>query len=332
MNDTKTQTAFDGITFDDVLIQPRFSTISSRKDVDLSTVLSPHLKLSLPVISANMASITEKAMAEALSAHGGLGILHRFSEIDENVALFKEISVPVGVSIGITEGERARANALIEAGAQIICIDVAHGAQQGVVDQVTWLRRNHENLLIIAGNFGNGASIAEFNAAFERTEDQPDLYKVGIGPGSACTTRIKTGAGVPQLTAIADCHHVVPGKIIADGGLRYPGDIAKALMQGAVAVMVGGMLAGTDEAASHTHYAGSASGHYGSGWKTSEGEAFDVTEKGPVSPILKDIEGGLRSALTYVGARNLKQFREKGQFIRISPATVMENRAHGKTA
>lgn len=713
----------NAVTFNDVLIQPKFSTVKSRKDVDLTSKLTENLELKLPIISANMATITEEKMSEAMQKAGGMSILHRFCSIERNVEMFKNCSGNVGVSIGITEGEKDRAKALLGAGATIFCVDVAHGAQQGVVDQVTWLRAQKEGLIIIAGNFGNGESIHDFNRAFEKEEDRPDLYKVGIGPGcfaentrilmedgsykniqdikihdkiinkngcavevkgvrfsglrevmkyknnlfyddtyatpdhrhwigdysnisninkttlkkvldkktksgkskyewkaleecsdvtlllpkqinfnlqqnfqidlneyalsrrdfkngfklhtgidssyglgyligsflgdgcatiyknenrkgrrntssslkwyfglkerhiatktaqlikeifecnaiikevknmiivecrsnsltrffyqfgkkknknlpikfralskeynkglleglidsdgyiestgrivftntskhlieafmfsffivhgyypsslktkksvgnligtdiknisqgfksrsvqnpelnqtedyqinrinkleytklviptydievdcethsfiannaivhnSACTTRLKTGVGVPQLSAIGDCHRVVPGKVIADGGIKYPGDVAKALLQGAVAVMIGGVLAGTDEtpdieAPCLKHegrkiYKGSASEGYGNGWKTSEGVEFSVPVKGPVEPILKDFEGGLRSSFTYVGAANLKEFNEKGSLIIISPSTVLENQAHGKS-
>lgn len=340
------------VTFDDVLIEPRFSLIDSRKSVDISTKC---LGLKLPVISANMETITERSMANTMIANGGLGILHRFMPIEKNVKEWEVSDCKTGVSIGITDGEKERAEALYNAGARTFCIDVAHGAQIGVVQQYIWLREKYPELDIIVGNFANRRSIVNFCDYLNLKTYKSPIFKVGIGPGSACTTRIKTGCGFPQLSAIASCA-TTGFMIIADGGMRTPGDIAKALAAGASAVMVGGMLAGTEEtpgeiihdSGDHSYigpdggvewdisepsdwkiYKGSASGGYGNGWKTSEGVEFKVRYKGPVEPILKDIEGGLRSAFTYVGAETLEEFQKKAEFVQISSATQAENDSYG---
>jgi IMP dehydrogenase len=335
------------VTFDDVLIVPSFSDIASRKDVDLTTTLG-NIKLKLPVMSANMDTITEEHMAVAIERAGGLGILHRFCDIDKNVKLFKNSrtgSRTVGVSVGVGDAEKERALALVSAGADIICVDVAHGAQQSVVQQVVWIRETFkDNVQVIVGNFATSSTIREFMTYLNINKGGIPIFKVGIGPGSACTTRIKTGVGIPQLSAIMDCF-TTGYPIIADGGMRYPGDIAKALAAGAKAVMLGGMLAATDETpiavelvqsgllpsqfTSGITYRGSASVGYGNGWKTSEGVSLRIPYKGPVEPILKDIEGGLRSAFTYVGANNLDEFKERAKFVRVSSTTRDENEAHG---
>lgn len=344
------------LTFDDVLIKPVFSDIGSRKNVDLSTYICD-IPMSLPVLSANMSTITEVEMAIAMNENGGLGVLHRFCSIEDNVKMAKELSgYQYIASIGIGENELERAKALYEAGARNFCIDVAHGAQLSVVKQYSLLREMFgNNIKIIVGNFATPESINMFNLKLD-THILPDAYKVGIGPGSVCTTRLKTGVGIPQFSAIKSC--VSTGyNIIADGGMKTPGDIVKALAAGAKAVMLGGMLAGTEETpgkviyndGDHSYidedgkvqhsfspesykkvYKGSASENYANGWKTSEGIETTIDCKGTVNNILKDIEGGIRSAMTYVNARNLKELKNYVQFIEVSSATLIENRAHIK--
>jgi len=346
------------LTFDDVLIEPKFSSLGSRKEVSLSVELGEGIgELTIPVISANMETITGPYMTKAMRYAGGMGILHRFMTIQENIEAWVNSHPESGVSVGISDGEKERAQALVDAGAYVICVDVAHGAQQAVVDQVKWLRSKFGNeIYIIVGNFATSRSINDFTNRLTFKE-QPDAYKVGIGPGSVCTTRVKTGVGVPQFSAILDCAKNTNRIIIADGGMKTPGDIAKALGAGAKAVMLGGMLAGTQETpgevindgGDHSYidpvhgsvvwdigpatcfkiYKGSASGGFGNGWKTSEGVEIKIPYKGPVVPILKDIEGGLRSAFTYVGASNLTEFQNKVEFIKVSPSTKIENGAHG---
>lgn len=334
------------LTFDDVLIVPKFSTIKSRKDVNLQTHMGAEL-LELPVISSNMDTVTGGEMCSAMGGAGGIGCLHRFMPIDEMVATWKErsLSNPI-ISIGLGQHELDRAIALWKAGATHFCIDVAHGAQQTVVDQTNTLRGLLPQAYIIVGNFASASSVRVF---LERTPDSINAIKVGIGPGSACTTRIKTGVGVPQFSAIQQIAAELKNtdiKVIADGGMKTPGDIVKALGAGAHFVMLGGMLAGTNETPGVPVYAGN--GQYfkkyrGSASKesygiqgkdqayiTAEGESFLVPCKGPVAEIMQEIEGGIRSAMTYVGARTLDEFRERCEFAQISPATVKENGAHGK--
>lgn len=330
------------LTFDDVLLLPGYSNIKSRRDVDLSS-----MDLKLPVISANMDTITGAEMAIAMGNAGASGALHRFWSIEDNVKAFVEANIAapnVMASVGIGDKEKERAEALVEVGAKILLIDVAHGAQLSVVEQVRFLRDKYkDNVEVVVGNFATGESIRHFCLELNDTKLFPDAFKVGIGPGSVCTTRIKTGVGVPQLYAIIDC--VNSGfPIVADGGLRNSGDIAKALAAGAKAVMIGGMLAGTTETPgivynadigkSYKIYRGSASKESyddqgkNSDWRTTEGVTAEVSCKGSVKNILADIEGGLRSAFTYVGASNLEEFQKKATFVRISNSTLKENSAH----
>jgi IMP dehydrogenase len=336
------------VTFDDVLIKPRFSELTSRQDVDLSTIFGEHTKLDLPVISANMDTVTNSKVAIELAKVGATACLPRFMSIENNVKLFNESRyqhrIPM-VSVGLGEHELDRAYALFSAGATVIVIDVAHGAQISVVKQVAKISNIvGNNADIVVGNFASAESIDDFK--FMLNKNTVAAWKIGIGPGSACTTRVKTGVGVPQLSAIQECV-AAKNTVIADGGLKTPGDIAKALGAGASAVMIGGMLAGTDETPGDFHktnnddtlykkYRGSASkeSYDDQGktakWRTAEGDSFLVKAKGPVGDILQDIEGGLRSSFTYVGAKNLKDFQAKVRFVRISGSSIKENGAHGK--
>lgn len=333
------------VTFDDVLILPRFTSVSSRKDVDLSTDFLG-LGLSLPIMAANMDTITEAKMARAMIGFGATACLHRFMSVEDNVDMLLKSSVgerlPV-VSVGLGAQELGRALALIGAGAPAVCVDVANGASSEVVKQLKNIKSAAPNTPVIVGNFATGRSVADFEEAAGAYK--PDAYKVGIGPGSACTTRIKTGVGLPQLSAIMDIANVT-NRVIADGGCKTPGDVAKAFVAGARMVMLGGMLAGTYEAPGelkevngnkYMTYRGSASkssyekqGKTAS-WRAVEGEEFLIPFKGPVENVLQDIEGGLRSACTYVGTDSLSGLHENGQFVLVTSVGVKESGAHGKT-
>ncbi len=333
-------------TFDDVLIKPKISTIISRKDVDLSTNIGD-LKINIPVISANMDTVTSREMAIAMYAQGAISCLPRFLSIEKNAEDVKHIlsnnSQTVG-SIGLGEQEFERACALIEAGLRYLCIDVAHGAQITVVEQYNKIVEKFKDVAVMVGNFATGESIADFK---KLVKTEPIAFKVGIGGGSACLTRTQTGCGVPQLSAVIDCVKKNPTSyIISDGGKKTPGDISKALAAGAKLVMLGAMLAGTDEAYGEIiddengnkfkKYRGSASQESYeaqkkvASWRTFEGDSFLVPYKGPVKNILQNISGGLRSAFTYVGASNLVEFQNKAEFVKISSSAKFENIAHGK--
>lgn len=341
------------ITFDDVLIKPAFSMIRSRKDVDTGSLVG-HYHTKLPIISANMDTVTGPRMASAMEKAGAIGCLHRFCSIEQSVSDFIKCGTHnVIVSVGLGREELARGKALYEEHASMFCLDVAHAAQIAVVEQYRALKELLPGAHIIVGNFANVDSTYRF---VQELGFWPDAIKIGVGPGSACTTRIKTGIGIPQLAAILS-HAGCPTQIIADGGCRSSGDVVKALGAGAHAVMLGGMLAGTEETPGEVRhqsglpqgcssdmndilvkkYRGSASKESyvvqgkDQGYITAEGESFTVPFKGPVAQVLADVEGGLRSAMTYVNALNMQEFRNRCEFIEISSATKTENGPHGKT-
>jgi IMP dehydrogenase len=324
-----------GLTFDDVLLVPGYNGIRSRQHVTTEVVLQSKV-FEIPLISSNMDTITEVAMADAMASFGGMAILHRFVSIEDNVKMFQQVKQKdkVGVSIGIGDDGLLRAEALVAAGAAIICVDVAHGHSKEVNRTIRGLRdKFSNNVIIIAGNVATYAG-ADYLAAAGA-----DVIKVGIGSGSVCTTRIKTGFGVPQLTALEDCRKV-DRMIIADGGIRYPADAVKALAAGADFVMLGGILAGTDETPGEVHgnmkrFRGMASREaqevFMGGmqeWKTAEGVAIDVPCRGPVKNVILDLMGGIRSGLTYCGAANLKQLQRKAQFMEITAASKVEGTPH----
>ena len=333
-----------GLTFDDVLLVPGYNGVKSRQNVSTDVKIGKHA-FTIPLISSNMDTITEDAMANALTGLGGMAILHRFVSIEENVAMFRKVTRKdqVGISIGLGKDGLARAEALISAGASIICVDVAHGHSKEVNRSVRELRALHDdNILIIAGNVATYAG-ADYLAAAGA-----DIIKVGIGSGSVCTTRIKTGFGVPQMSALQDCRKV-DRMSISDGGTRVPGDAVKALAAGADFVMLGGILAGTDETpgqiiekkdsdgktSKFKRFRGMASREAQedfmggmSEWKTAEGVSIDVPCRGPMKNVILDLMGGIRSGLTYCGASTIKDLQRKAQFMEITPAGRIEGTPH----
>ncbi len=330
------------LTFDDVLLVPRYNGFKSRKDVDISVKLGPYTFKS-PIISSNMDTITGWAMASTMANLGCLGILHRFNTISDNkvsyLAAKKRTKGEVGVSIGVNEG-LDRLNALYEIGARIFCIDVAHGHSNSVGLLIKEIKANYEGAFVIAGN------VATYEGAAYLADCGADAAKCGIGGGSICMTRIKTGFGVPQLSAIMNCSKCkVP--IIADGGIRTPGDAVKALAAGATMVMIGSMLSGTRETPGeiYTAYGGKEYKNFRGmaskeafedffgampDWKTAEGISVNVPFKGDAEKVIKDIEGGIRSALTYGGVSNIEDLRRNCDFIEISSSAQIENTTHIK--
>jgi len=332
-----------GLTFDDVLIVPSKSAVRSRKDPVLTSRVTRNHRLTAPFISANMDTITESSMAVAMSKLGGLGILHRFMGNEQQVRevqLVKDSGAPlIAASIGVNEEGRSRAEALVGAGANILTIDIAHGHSTAMIETLKWLR----------DKFGNSVDLIAGNVATPEATDElilagADAIKVGIGPGSMCTTRIITGCGVPQLTAIAWCvdaarPHNVP--VIADGGLKASGDIVKALAAGAETVMLGSLLSGTLETPGEIHngrkhYRGMASRSAQVSWRGTlpegmapEGESTSVPVKGSVKDVLLELGGGLRSGMSYINASEIAEIHEKARFIEMSGAGATESRAHG---
>lgn len=331
-----------GLTFDDVLMIPARSDIRSRRDPQLTSKLTKNFSLQTPIISANMDTITEYDMAFAMNQLGAAGILHRFITIEEQASQarrLKENGVKtISGSVGVGDDFKTRAKALIDAGVNIITIDIAHGHSIQMVETMKWLKDHYPQVDIIAGN------IATPDAARDLIEAGADSIKVGIGPGSMCTTRIITGCGVPQLTAIALCAEVaeqygVP--VIADGGIRTSGDMVKAFAAGASIVMLGSMLSGTIETPGEIQngkkkYRGMASRSAQDSWRggvpegmAPEGESTQVTVKGHVKDVILEITGGIRSGMSYVNASTIAEIREKAVFIEMSANGVAESRAHG---
>ncbi|MBI3293799.1 MAG: guanosine monophosphate reductase [Deltaproteobacteria bacterium] len=333
-----------GLTFDDVLLVPGYNGIKSRQNVTTAVDLLG-LKFEIPIMTSNMDTITEVEMANAITALGGMAILHRFMTIEKNVDMFKRVKDQsrVAISIGLGKDGLERADALIHLGANIICVDVAHGHSKEVNRSIRHLREKHpDSLVVIAGNVATYAG-ADYLAAAGA-----DVIKVGIGSGSVCTTRIKTGFGVPQLTALQECRKV-DRLIISDGGIRFPADAVKALAAGADFVMLGGMLAGTDETPGEVvekvnddgekirvkRFRGMASREAQedfmgsmSEWKTAEGVSIEVAYRGSVKDVILDVMGGIRSGLTYCGAATIKDLQRKAQFIEITNAGQIEGTPH----
>ncbi len=327
------------ITFDDVLLVPAYNHYASRRDVDISvTDRRGKLTLDLPLITSNMDSITEHQMANFIGSKGGIGALHRFMPIDQNVEQFKKCEHTVFVSVGCSESELERAQALKDAGASYFCLDVAH-AHAGYIGQT--LKRMREilpNECILAGN------VATYAGADYLANCGADMIKVGIGGGSVCSTRIKTGFGLPMLTSLSECRKV-DRSVVADGGIRTPGDIVKALAFGADFVMVGGIFAGTaptpgkvitkEDGSKVKEYRGMASAEAQENflgplpeWKTAEGVSTEVIYREDEEMIIADIIGGLRSGLTYGGAATIRELQRKLNYVLVTPAGRIESLPH----
>lgn len=327
------------ITFDDVLLVPSYNHYESRRLVDISvTDRTDRLRLDLPVFTANMDTVTEHQMANFIGGKGGMGILHRFMSIERNIEEFKKCKTKAFVSIGCGDAELQRAEALRDAGAEYYCIDVAHAHAKYIGKTIKQLRELLPNACIMAGN------VATWAGADYLANCGADIIKVGIGGGSVCSTRIKTGFGIPMLTCIQQCARV-DRSIVADGGLRTPGDIVKALAFGADFVVLGGMFAGTrptpGNAITKTDgtkvkaYRGMASKEaqedFMGGmaeWKTSEGVATEVPYREDEDFIVSDIIGGLRSGLTYGGAATIKELQRKLDYVIVSQASRIESLPH----
>jgi IMP dehydrogenase len=331
MNDLRT-----GLSYGDVLLVPKRSSVDSRSDVDLSTALTPGIELETPLVSAAMDTVTEAALAAELGRAGGFGVLHRFLTPEEQAAQVTRVVAQgehVGAALGIDEDYVARADAAVAAGADALVVDVAHGHLERTIEAVGTLAAEFPDTGLVAGNVATPAGVEDLAAA------GADCVKVGIGPGSHCTTRKVAGAGVPQLTAVDDCATAAADldvTICADGGIRTSGDAVKALMAGADTVMLGSLFAGTAEAP------GAVVEVEGSRYKRSRGmattaaaedrddKAIDVTAdegvealtpyKGPVADVAEEFCAGIRSGLSYCGGHTLAAAREKAEFIRVAPS------------
>lgn len=331
--------SIQAITFDDVLLIPAYNHHESRRVVDISsTDRLNKLSLALPVMSSNMDTITESEMANFMHGKGGVGVLHRFLSVEDNIQQFKRCKGPTFVSIGCTSAELARAEALRDAGADFFCVDVAHAHAKYVGKTLKNLRQLLGTRCIMAGN------VATYAGADYLASCGADIIKAGIGGGSVCSTRIKTGFGIPMLTCIQDCART-DRSIVADGGIRTSGDIVKALAFGADFVMIGGMLAGTEstpgkvvtkkDGTSIKFYRGMASREAQEDflgqmheWKTAEGVSVEVPYRAAQDSIIADIVGGLRSGLTYAGADSISELQRKLNYVLITQAGRLESLPH----
>jgi len=326
-------------TFDDVLLVPAYNHFESRRLVETKmTDKMGKLSIELPVISSNMDTVTGSQMANFMGSKGGMGALHRFMSIDENIAEYKKSPATTFVSVGCSEAELERAEALRDAGANYFCIDVAHGHAKYVGKTLKKLRALVKDGCIMAGN------VATYAGADYLASCGADIIKAGIGGGSVCSTRIKTGYGIPMLTCISECARI-DRSIVADGGIRTAGDIVKALAFGADFVMIGGILAGTEPTPGEVvikadgtkvkKYRGMASleaqEDFMGGmheWKTAEGVATEVAYRDDHEFILNDIIGGLRSGLTYAGAENITTLQRKLDYVTVTNASRVESLPH----
>ena len=327
----------NSLSFDDVLLEPKYSEIKSRNEVDIGNFLDDKTYLDLPVISSPMDTVTEDEMAWAIYDEGGLGVVHRYNTVEEQVTLIKKRRGFKAAAIGVTGEYEERACALFDAGIHYLCLDVAHGHHVLVKNALKTLREIFgDKAHLMAGNV---ATLEAFN---DLADWGADSIRVGIGGGSICSTRINTGHGVPTFQSIHDCSYSDrDAKIIADGGIKNSGDIVKALAAGADFVMLGSMLAGTDESPGEIFtsgnkkykvYRGMASRSAQMDWRgqssSPEGISTTIPYKGPVADILRDIAGNVRSGFSYTGARDLREFQSKATFLCQTPAGQFESSTH----
>lgn len=358
---------FLGLTYDDVLLVPQYSTVLPN-NVDVSTHLTKNIILKTPIISAAMSTVTEADMAIAMALNGGVGVLHKNNSLDVIVDMintvkmhqfsldeFKNATIDhnkhlvVGCAIGIDNEELSTTKTLVEAGVDFLVLDSAHAHSANIMQQLQKIKTRFAHIPVIVGN------IATKKAALDLIKLGADAVKVGIGPGSICTTRVITGFGVPQLKAVQDvaavCHkYNIP--LIADGGIKYSGDVVKALALGANVVMLGSMLAGTDESpgevvtfegAKYKQYMGmgslkamsqgSADRYFQSKTKKLVPEGIEALKpyQGSVVDVLYQIVGGLRSGMGYCGASNLSELKTKAEFVQITTSGMKESHPHSLT-
>ena len=342
----------EALTFDDVTLAPKYSDILP-SEVDTSIILSKFLKLKIPLLTSAMDTITESKMAIAIAKAGGIGIIHRNLNIKKQVQEIKKVkkqNLLVGAAVGAGSNELARAKAILKEGINIIVVDTAHGHTKKVSEMIKFIKKEkNSKTALCAGN------IATAEAARYLDKLGVDIIKVGIGPGSICTTRLVAGIGVPQLTAILNVRNAIKKskvKIISDGGIKYSGDLAKAFAAGADAVMIGSLFAGTDETPGKlikkngklfksfrgmgsvgAMNKGSADRYFQSKQKDNskyvpEGVEGLAKYKGKVDKVIFKLVGGLRSSMGYLGSKQIKYLRKKPQFIKITKAGFYESMVH----
>jgi len=342
----------EALTFDDVTLAPKYSEILP-SEVDTSIKLTKVLKLKIPLLSSAMDTVTESEMAIAIAKEGGLGIIHRNLDIKKQVSEIKKVKkkrLLVGAAVGAGPNEFKRAETILKENVDMIVVDTAHGHTKKVSEIIKFIKRKkNKNTALCAGN------IATPEAAKFLLKLGVDIIKVGIGPGSICTTRLVAGIGVPQLSAILSVRNGIKNKnikIISDGGIKYSGDLAKAFAAGADAVMIGSLFAGSDETPGKlikingklfksfrgmgsvgAMNKGSADRYFQSKQKdmskyVPEGVEGFAKYKGKVSSIIFKLIGGLRSSMGYLGSKQIKFLRDKPRFVKITKAGFYESMVH----
>ena len=336
------------ISYDDVLLAPKYSDIRSRNEVSVLSNLGNGLELQLPVIASPMDTISEAAMAIALGNFGGAAIIHRYNSVEtqaQMIAIAKDVAqtkyksnINIGAAIGISGDYLKRSAAAIKSGATFICVDVAHGHHILMKEALEALRdKLGPSIHIMAGN------VATIEGINDLADWGADSVRCNIGGGSICSTRVQTGHGIPGLQTILDCSKTDRDvTIIADGGIRNSGDIVKAIAAGADAVMCGSLFAGTDETPGKIYesqdgvrwktYRGMASKEAQVNWRgkysSHEGVSAKVPYRGPVTKILEDLQRGIRSGFSYSGSRSMSEFQSSAELIKQTPAGMGESRTH----
>jgi len=338
----------EALTYDDVLLVPRYSDIVSRSEVDIGNDLDECIRLDMPIISSPMDTVTEWEMASAMAKAGGLGIIHRYNTPTAQASLVRQAlsslvsgddtnRACIGAAVGVTGDYISRINTVIDAGVEVICIDVAHGHHVMVHKALKRIKDEYgETIHVMAGN------IATADGYRQLVDWGADSVRAGIGGGSICSTRIQTGFGVPSLETIEQCRTMDLGiPIVADGGIKAPGDIVKALAYGADFVMVGSMLAGTNQtpgavttgpSGKYKTYRGMASKEAQTDWRGketfSEGISTTVPYKGDAGYVLKEIREGVASGFSYAGARTIAELCANAQFVRQTSSGQIESSTH----
>ena len=342
----------EALTFDDVTLAPKYSEILP-SEVDTSINLSKNLKLKIPLLSSAMDTVTESKMAIAIARVGGIGVIHRNLDIKKQIfeiRKVKKLNLLVGAAVGAGLNEFTRAKAIIKEGVNLIVVDTAHGHTKKVAEIIKYIKKIKNNkIALCAGN------IATPEAAKFLIKLGVDIIKIGIGPGSICTTRLVAGIGVPQLSAILSVRNNIKNKnikIISDGGIKYSGDLAKAFAAGADAVMIGSLFAGTDETPGKlikkngklfksfrgmgsvgAMNKGSADRYFQTKQKdiskyVPEGVEGFLKYKGNVKSIIYKLIGGLKSSMGYLGSKNIIKLRDKPNFVKITKAGFYESMVH----
>ncbi|MDC0426376.1 IMP dehydrogenase [Pelagibacteraceae bacterium] len=341
----------EALTFDDVLLVPRYSSVLPSK-TNLNVNLGQNLNLKTPFLSSAMDTVTESNMAIAIAQKGGLGIIHRNLSISEQVKEIKKVKskkLIVGAAVGTSDEDLLRSKSILDSGVDLIVIDTAHGHSEKVVKILCKIKKIISKIPICVGNIASG------EAAITLYNEGADILKVGIGPGSICTTRMIAGIGMPQITAIMEVKKKIKNKkikIISDGGIKFSGDIIKGLAAGADAIMMGSIFAGTDESPGkkfkfknrfYKSYrgmgsigamsAGSSNRYFQKNHKDKskfvpEGVEARVPYKGSASEILYQLQGGLRSSMGYIGAKMIKEIQKKARFVKITKAGFYESMVH----